>query len=105
MQEFIKHPCVVPGCKCRIHEILPALEIMLATRQDDMRNKQTKLGKEYDAPDEERRTWLPRDGEAADGGVTRSGERQSEVIERLRISGGFQSVAPTARGTATIETP
>ncbi len=27
---------------------------MLETREDDMRNRQTKLGKEYDAPDEER---------------------------------------------------
>ncbi len=44
---------------------------MLATREDDMRNKQTKLGKEYDAPDEERLTWLPRDGGQADGDATR----------------------------------
>ncbi len=59
---MIRRPCAAPGCHCRCHELLPTLEIMLATREDDMRNKQTKLGKEFDAPDEERLTWLPRYG-------------------------------------------
>ncbi len=48
---------------------------MLATREDDQHNKQTKLGREFDAPDEERLTWLPRDGGQADGGGTRIDER------------------------------
>ncbi len=54
VQELIRRPCVDPGCKCRIHEMLPSLAQMLETREDDMRNRQTKLGKEFDAPDEER---------------------------------------------------
>ncbi len=54
VQEFIKRPCVDPACRCRIHEILPTLKVMLELREDDKRNKQTKLGREYDAPDEER---------------------------------------------------
>ncbi len=51
------------------------LEIMLPTREDDLHNKQTKLGKEHDAPNDERLTWLPRDGGLADGGATRIDER------------------------------
>ena len=48
-----------------------------------MRNRQTKLGKEYEAPDEERLTWLPRDGLLADGGTTRIGERPFPTTPRL----------------------
>ncbi len=54
VQELIRRPCVDPGCKCRIHEILPTLKVMLELREDDKRNKQTKLGKEFHVPDEER---------------------------------------------------
>ncbi len=74
---MIRRPCAAPGCHCRCHELLPTLEIMLATREDGMRNKQTKLGKEFDAPDEARLAWLPSDGRQADGGATRISERQA----------------------------
>ncbi len=60
VQEMIRRPCAAPGCHCRCHELLPTLEVMLATREDDMRNRQTKLGREYDAPDEERLRWPKR---------------------------------------------
>ncbi len=73
MQELIRRPCTVPGCRCRIHEILPALEQMLALRNNDMHDKRTKLGREFDAPDEERLTWLPTDGGA--GGWRRNEKR------------------------------
>ncbi len=98
VQEMIRRPCTVPGCRCRIHEILPAVEVMLELREDDKRNKQTKIGKEFGAPDNERLTWLPRDGGPAVGGATRIGEPvciDSRTIEgdcavlgwRLRESG------------------
>ncbi len=54
VQKFIKRPCVDPACRCRIHEVLPAVEVMLELREDEQHNKQTKLGKKFDAPDEER---------------------------------------------------
>jgi hypothetical protein len=52
VQEMIRRPCAVSGCHCVCHDLLPKLEVVLALREDDLHNRQTKLGREYDAPDE-----------------------------------------------------